>query len=85
MKTARYKISIKNVHDIRTLAYATTDQKINGIIESPNASVKTNSILGLFTLDLSEPHVLLVSAESNEDIAAFERSIKENNISLVEC
>ena len=85
MKTARFQISIKNVDDIRALAYASTDHKIDGTLESPNSTVKANSILGLFTLDLSLPHILSVTAKNDEDITAFEQSMNEKNITLARC
>ena len=85
MKNAKYEISLKNVHDIRALVYSVTDHNIDGTFEGASTIVKANSILGLFTLDLSCPHVLSVNAKEDSNIAAFEKAMKEQNIALARC
>lgn len=86
MKNAtKYEISLKDVQDIRALVYSITDHNIDGTFEGANSVVKANSILGLFTLDLSRPHTLSVEAKDPANIKAFEKSMKEQNISMVRC
>lgn len=80
--TTRLEIKLQNASDIRSLVYAASDFNVSGSIEGNRSKVSIASILGLFTLDMTQPHIIRVAQNENSRVDEFVEALREKNIDI---
>lgn len=78
----KYEIVLNNVNDVRNLVYSASSCRVNGKITGINTEANINSILGLFRLDLTRPHIVELHSKETSDIESFVSTLKSKNIKI---
>ncbi len=78
----KLEIKLKNTNDIRTLVYASENNNVCGTIEGNRSKVSITSILGLFTLDMTQPHIINVCEKKNSRLDDFIKELRGNDIEV---